>query len=86
MKKVQLPYPIKQGDNEITEITLRKPKAGEMRGLKTMDLLQMDIVAHGTLLPRICPEINKAMFEDLEPENLTVIQGCIVDFFVNTGA
>ena len=80
---VTLPTAIKSGDKEIKTLELRKPKAGEMRGLKTMDLLQMDITAHRTLLPRICPEITAAMFDDLEPENLTAIQGEIVNFFVN---
>lgn len=82
---LKLPTPILSGDSEINEITLRKPKAGEMRGLKTMDLLQMDIVAHRTLIPRICPEMTAAMFDDLEPENLTAIQGEVVNFFVNAG-
>ena len=85
MKNVPLPKPITIGDKEITSIDLRKPKAGEMRGLKTMDLLQMDINAHSTLVPRICPEITTAVFNDLEPENLTVIQGEVVNFFVGAG-
>lgn len=81
--KVELISPIIIGENEIKTVNLRKPKAGEMRGLKTMDLLQMDINAHCTLVPRICPDITTAVFNDLDPENLTAIQGAVVNFFVN---
>jgi predicted fused transcriptional regulator/phosphomethylpyrimidine kinase len=83
---VQLPIPIKVGETEITSVNIRKPKAGEMRGLKTMDLLQMDINAHATLIPRICPDISLAVYNELEPENLTAIQGAVVNFFVNVSA
>lgn len=85
MKTVKLPIPIKSGDKEITEITLREPCAGEMRGLKTFDLIQMDITAHGTLLPRICPQITKATYEQLSAKNLTFIQNEVVGFFVDAG-
>ena len=82
-KTVTLKTPIKNGDKEITTLELRTPKAGEMRGLKTMDLLQMDITAHRTLLPRICPELTAAMFDDLEAENLTAIQSEVTSFFLS---
>ena len=83
---VDLPQPITIGEKEVKSLTLRKPKAGEMRGLKTMDLLQMDINAHATLIPRICPEITLPIFNELDPENLTATQGAVVNFFVNASA
>lgn len=84
--KVTLPHPIKQGENTIEELIIRKPKAGEMRGLKTIDMLQMDINTYGTLLPRICPVITRAVFDDLEPENLTAIQVAVTGFFTGMSA
>jgi len=80
---ITLPTPITINGEEITTLKLRKPKAGEMRGLKTMDLLLMDINAHSTLIPRICPTVTTAVFNELEPENLTAIQGAVANFFVN---
>ena len=80
---VILPKPIKLGEREIKEVQIRKPKAGEMRGLKTMDILQMDITAHRTLIPRLCPDITASVFDELEPENLTILQGEVVSFFVD---
>lgn len=48
-----LETPIIRGDKEITEITLRPPKAGELRGLSLTSILQMDVTAVSKLLPRI---------------------------------
>lgn len=81
-EKIELPTPIKIGSKEVKKVTLRKPKAGEMRGLKTMEILQMDVAAHRVLVPRICPEISANVFDELDPENLTAIQSGVVNFFV----
>ena len=35
---VTLDYPIKRGDTEVKEITLRKPMAGQLRGVKLTEL------------------------------------------------
>lgn len=50
---VQLETPIVRGEQTITSVTLRKPVAGELRGLKLFDLVQMDVTALITVLPRI---------------------------------
>jgi len=52
-KTIKLDQPIKRGEQEITEITLRKPGAGELRGCNLADLMQMDVNALIKLLPRI---------------------------------
>lgn len=55
-----LDEPIKRGDKELTEITLRKPNAGELRGISLLDLAQMDVSALEKLLPRISqPSLTK---------------------------
>lgn len=51
--EVTLVTPVTVGDSEITAVTLREPKAGEMRGLKLTDVLTMDVSALTKLLPRI---------------------------------
>ncbi len=78
---VTLENPIKRGDNEITEVTLRQPKAGELRGLKNFDVLQMDVTAHRTLIPRIS-NITANEFDDLFPVDLLAVQQEAVSFFM----
>ncbi len=84
-KVTKLPSPITLGGKEVDELNIRMPKAGDMRGLKTADILQMDINAFSALMPRICPVLTQAAFYDLSPDNLTAIQVDVVDFFVNAG-
>ena len=48
-----LETPIVRGEQRIDAITLRKPAAGELRGLSLADLLRSDVSALQTLLPRI---------------------------------
>ncbi len=84
--EVVFPHPIKQGEKTIEKVTIRKPKSGEMRGLKTMDVLQMDITTYSILVPRLCPELTKAMFDDLEPENLIAVQMAVTSFFTGVSA
>lgn len=83
MKTVKLPTPIKIGDTEITEVALREPRAGELRGLEVVSLLRMDYASTRTLLPRICPQLTANVIDDMSPRNLLAIQTEVVDFFVN---
>jgi hypothetical protein len=50
---VTLDYPIKRGDTEVKEITLRKPLAGQLRGIKLGELLNLDVGSVQMILPRI---------------------------------
>lgn len=50
---ITLDVPIKRGETEIKELTLRKPCSGELRGLSLLDLMQMDVNAVHKILPRI---------------------------------
>ncbi|MBI3727376.1 MAG: phage tail assembly protein [Burkholderiales bacterium] len=56
-KTITLDEPIKRGDTLITEITLRKPKAGELRGVSLVELGQMNVAALQQVLPRITTPI-----------------------------
>ena len=53
MNTLTLDTPIKRGDTDITELSLRKPLAGELRGIALTDLIQMDVDALAKVLPRI---------------------------------
>ena len=50
---ITLEQPITRGDTEISTVTLRRPLAGELRGIKLIDAMQMDADAMMQLLPRI---------------------------------
>lgn len=50
---VTLDTPIKRGTKEITEITLRKPTAGELRGVSLTAVCNFDVDALCKVLPRI---------------------------------
>ena len=67
-KTVTLDTPIQRGDTIITEVQLRKPKAGEMRGLNMADVLQMDVNALTKLLPRITtPILSEVEIGNMDP-------------------
>lgn len=79
---VTLVNPIKRGDDEITSIELRRPNAGELRGLSIADLVRMDVTAVITVLPRISmPSITLAEVEELDPFDLGELSGSVHEFF-----
>ncbi len=79
---IKLNKPIKRGDKEITEISLREPTAGELRGIKLLDVMQMDAGAYAELLPRIGdPVLTKAEFNQLSLSDLTQVMGTVAQMF-----
>lgn len=80
---VTLGTPVRRGETEIAELQIRKPKAGELRGLVLADILQTDVTALLTLIPRVTePPLTSAEANDLEPEDLAEIGGAIRGFFM----
>jgi len=80
---VTLDNPISRGDTQITDITLRKPKAGELRGLNLNDILNMDVNSLTVLLPRISsPMLTKDEARQLEPEDLLLLGGAVANFLL----
>ena len=71
MHTVTLDTPIIRGETEIRTITLRRPKAGELRGLAISDLARLDVNAMLNLLPRIStPSLTAPELEQLPSEEL----------------
>jgi len=69
---ITLEEPIRRGGQTITEIRLRKPKAGELRGTQLVNLLHMDIASLEIVLPRITtPPLTKHDVGNLDPADLT---------------
>lgn len=72
MKKVKLDTPIKRGEDgqEISEVELRKPNAGELRGLSMADLARLEVNTMLKLLPRITiPNLTAAEVSALPTED-----------------
>ena len=81
---VELDHPIKRGDKEIKTIELRKPRAGEMRGLSLTDVLQMEYNALNRLLPRITqPTLTEAEIMNLDPADLLQIGTEVTSFLLS---
>jgi len=71
---IELDTPIKRGEQEIRAVQLRKPKAGELRGIALNDLAQMDVSALQRLLPRITiPPLTQAEVDNLDLPDLVAL-------------
>ena len=80
---VTLDTPIKRGNSEITEVTLRKPSSGELRGVSLAELLQMKVDALQTVLPRITnPILHKQDMATLDPADLVNMGTVVVGFLL----
>ncbi|MCK4151989.1 phage tail assembly protein [Ralstonia pseudosolanacearum] len=83
---VTLDTPITRGEQTISAITVRKPGAGELRGVSLMDLMRMDVTALHAVLPRITtPTLTTADVSRLDPADLTQL-GLEVTSFLLTKA
>lgn len=82
-KIVELVYPIEtEGEDPIKSVTLREPKAGEMRGLSFTDIMQMDVETMMTLIPRISSLTERHMI-NLKPINYAPLFTGVAGFFVD---
>lgn len=81
---VTLDTPIQRGEQTITAVQLRRPQAGELRGIDLAALLnKLDYGALEMLLPRIStPTLTKADVASLDPADLTALGSEVVLFFV----
>ncbi len=80
---IALDYPIARGEQQIAEVTLRKPNAGSLRGLSIAAVLQLDIDALVRLIPRISdPALTEAEVRALDPADLTQLATGTASFFV----
>lgn len=84
---IVLEQPIKRGESKpITEITLRKPAAGELRGLKLADLINGDVNATIRLVPRISqPTLTEQEVAALDVADLLSCADAIASFLQKTG-
>ncbi len=84
---ITLDTPIQRGDQHITAVTLRKPMAGELRGVNLMSIMQMDVSAAITLLPRItAPSLTTQEVERMDPADLLQLTSTVTGFLLPKSA
>jgi len=84
---IELDTPIKRGETTIDTLTLRKPSAGELRGVNLADVLQMQTDALITLIPRLStPSLTAPEVRQMDPADLVQCGGEIAGFLLSKRA
>ena len=79
-----LDEPIKRGDSLITELTVRKPKAGALRGVSLIDLANLSVSALQVVLPRITePTLTAHDIANMDPADLLAVGAEVGAFLVS---
>ncbi|MDE1465533.1 phage tail assembly protein [Spartinivicinus poritis] len=79
LNTVELKEPITRGKKTLDKISLREPRAGELRGLELMSIVRMDVNSLRILLPRIS-ELNANEVDQLHPADLTKLASEVTVF------
>lgn len=80
---ITLEEPLQRGETAIDKLTLRKPMAGELRGLSLQDLLTSEVSTILQLIPRISdPILNDDEARRIDPADFAQIAGTIRGFFL----
>lgn len=83
IRTVALDNPIRRGETIIDTLQLRKPGAGELRGLAIADLARLDVSAILKVLPRITtPPISPEEAASLSIEDLFACSTEVGDFLL----
>lgn len=86
-KEIPLDQAIARGEQTIDTITLRKPAAGELRGVALTDLLQLDVAALQKVLPRISmPTITEQDVARMDPADLVQMGTAVAGFLLPKSA
>ncbi|EAA8957275.1 TPA: phage tail assembly protein [Salmonella enterica subsp. enterica serovar Tamberma] len=82
-KTVQLDTPIMRGKTQITEIVLRKPQSGVLRGTRLQAIMDMDVGAMMRVISRIStPTLTAQEMAELDPADLTALSVEVVTFLL----
>lgn len=80
---VTLDTPVVRGETTISSLTVRKPMAGELRGVSLVDLAQMDVLALRKVLPRITtPALTDHEIGRLDPADLLDLGSTVGTFLL----
>ncbi|AWY43738.1 phage tail assembly protein [Pseudomonas putida] len=84
---IELDTPIQRGKQIISTVTLRKPCAGELRGIHLAELLNLDVASLIKVIPRISsPGITAPEAAGMDPADLLAIGGKVVGFLLQKQA
>lgn len=84
---VELDAPIVRGTQTITSVTIRKPMAGELRGVALVDLMQLDVLALRKVLPRITtPSLTDIEIGRMDPADLVQCGVAVSGFLLQKSA
>lgn len=82
-KSVTLDTPIVRGSTTIETLTIRKPSAGELRGVKLQALMESDVNSIITLLPRITsPALTTGEVNSMDASDLLALGNEVIIFLL----
>lgn len=80
---VPLEQSVTRGETEITELKLRRPNSGELRGLSLIETGQLQVDSLIKLLPRITtPRLQVNEVEELLPSDLLALGAEVGNFLL----
>lgn len=80
---LKLNTPIKRGDKEIAEITLHKPNVSAMRGVSMRALLDMNVDALLSVLPKVSePPLHESELNAIDLPDLLQAGVMVASFFL----
>lgn len=86
-KTITLDTPILRGETKINEIVLRQPMAGALRGARLSAVMEMDVTAMMTIIPRIStPTLTALELEAMNPADLVALSIEVVTFLLPKSA
>ena len=84
---IELDSSIQRGEQTIDSLTLRKPTAGELRGVNLSDVLQLQTDALIKLIPRLSsPSLTEHEVRQMDPADLVQCGGEIAGFLLTKRA
>lgn len=84
---VTLDYPIQRDATAITEVVVRKPNSGALRGTRLQALMDMDVESMMTVLPRVTsPMLSRAEIMLMPPADLLQLSVELVTFLLPKSA
>lgn len=87
IKTITLESPIQRGEQTITTVSVRKPNTGALRGVSLTNLLQLEVAAIATVLPRVTdPALTQQDINNLDPADLVQLGGEVAGFLLPKAA
>ncbi|MEQ2027880.1 phage tail assembly protein [Xenorhabdus szentirmaii] len=83
LRTIELEAPLARGNGEITEVVVRKPNSGALRGARLQALLEMDVDSMLLVLPRVTtPALTKNDLMMMSPGDLINLSVEVVNFLL----